>query len=109
MNDELKSAKNKIEAKKRIKTLKDQARLEKLYLDMGMESPAMWSERKAKALEDEYVATPLATKQEFLDLMAKGNNLGKARELLGISMEVACQIILRNVDTIEIFPTKAKV
>jgi hypothetical protein len=109
MNDEFKAAKQKLEAKKRIKELKEKAKREEAYLKMGIEPfEAVWA-RKQKEQEAEYAAVPLETKQKFLDYMAEGKTVGEARDLTGISLDVACKIIIKNKESYEIFPRKAKI
>lgn len=109
MNDELKAAKAKLDARKRIKAMEKELKLEKAYAKYGIEPSHVVIARRKAEFEKEYAAVPLETKQKFLDHMAQGLNVGQARELVGVSLDVAAQIVLRNYDTIELFPRKAKV
>lgn len=45
----------------------------------------------------EYDATPLATRQTYLDALKAGKNIGQAREVAGISLEVAIEITNRAI------------
>lgn len=109
MNEDFKAAKKKLEARKRIKDMQKSLKVEKAYSSLGIESPGAYKERRKRELDAEYASTPLETKQKFLDLMAEGRNLGQARTEANISIEVASQIILRNAESIDLFPRKAKV
>lgn len=48
-------------------------------------------EKEAKELSQE-------KRQEFLDRMYEGNNLGKSAELTGISFDAACGIMNMNIE-----------
>lgn len=46
-------------------------------------------------------ALPRAKRQEFLDLMWKGDTLGENSEKLGISFEAACGIMNANIENMK--------
>lgn len=98
MNEDFKAAKKKLEARKRIKELQKDVRLEKAYLHFGLESPKLSEERRKREFEAQYSAVPLEKKQAFMDLWRNGGiGLGDAAEKVGITTEVASQVLLRNV------------
>ncbi len=51
--------------------------------------------------ERDYEATPIETRQAYLDALKEGKNIGDAREIAGITLDVAMEITNRAIDTIE--------
>lgn len=85
---------------------KKKLKIDKLHAKLYLELPDQYSERKQMELDKWYGNVPLSKKQEFLDLMLAGKNLGEAAKLVGIDTEIASQVILRNMG--QIFPTKVE-
>jgi hypothetical protein len=101
-------AKMKFKMANRQKALKEKkdAKLDKLYKKLGMETHAETIARLDWEREEKYNAVPLEKKQKFLDLMWEGKNVGQASEEAGIDLDIGAQVLLRN--AVSVFPTKAK-
>jgi hypothetical protein len=104
-------AKMKFKMANRQKALEEKksAKLDKIYKKLGMETRAETTARLEWEREEAYKAVSLEKKQKFLDLMAQGKNVGEASDEVGIDSMIGAQIIIRNADTISLWPTKAKV
>lgn len=83
---------------------KKKLKIDKLHAKLHLDLPDEYRERKQMEQDKWYNSVPLSKKQEFLDLMLAGKNLGEAAKAVGIDTEIASQVILRNMR--EIFPTK---
>lgn len=107
--DDLAKMKYKFANRKKIAEDKKKAKLDKLYTKLGMETSEETRQRLDWEREEAYKAVSLEKKQQFLDLMHQGKNVGEASEIVGIDSMIGAQIIIRNYETIELWPTKAKV
>jgi hypothetical protein len=59
--------------------------------------------------ERRYAAVPMEKKQAFLDLWRKGElNLGEAAKEVGITSEVAGDVILNSIDQVSLLGKKVK-
>jgi hypothetical protein len=96
----------RVQNRERDRKLRQDRYFDKLAKILGMKTLGEMRQEREDALEYEYSQVPLETKQSFLDLMNnEGKNVGEAMEILGISLDVAGQVILRN--AMHAFPTKA--
>ena len=96
----------RLKNREKDRAAKKQEKLDGLYKKLGMKTTA---EAKAERqfLEDQaYDAVSLEKKQQFLDLMWEGKNVGEASKIVGIDSMVGAQIILRN--AVSVFPTKVE-
>lgn len=85
---------------------KKKMKIDRLHVQIQREVPDLREERRKMEQDKWYGSVPLSKKQEFLDHMLAGKNLGEAAKLVGIDTEIASQVILRNM--IEIFPRKVE-
>jgi hypothetical protein len=107
MSEDLKAAKAKIAARKRIKEKEAQLKKDKLYAKLGIETNEAWHERYHREKDAAYNAVPLEKKQAFLDLFNKGGkNLGECCREIGIEADIAAEIIMRNKEEYQLWPTK---
>jgi len=85
---------------------KKKMKIDRLHVKIQREVPDLREERIKMEQDKWYGSVPLSKKQEFLDLMLSGKSLGDAAKEVGIDVEIASQVILRNMD--QIFPRKVK-
>lgn len=85
---------------------KKKLKIDKIHAKLYLELPDQMSERRKMEQDKWYGSIPLSKKQEFLDLMLAGKNLGEAAAAVGIDTEIASQVILRNMG--QIFPNKVE-
>lgn len=85
---------------------KKKLKVDRLHAKLQIELPDLRKERREMETDKWYNSVPLSKKQEFLDLMLAGKNLGEAAKAVGIDSEIASQVILRNMGSI--FPTKVE-
>ena len=104
--DDLAKMKFKLANRKKIAEDKRKAKLDKLYTKLGMETHAETTARLEWEREEAYNAVSLEKKQQFLDLMNQGKNVGEASAIVGIDSMVGAQVIIRNAQTVSLFPTK---
>lgn len=50
---------------------------------------------------EQAMAIPQAKRQQLLDLLHEGKNLGEAREIVGIDLMVAAEIVCMNISSYE--------
>ena len=94
----------KIKNRERDRKVVKEKKLDVLYKKLGMKTHTEHMQQIQDEKEFDYANTSLEKKQKFLDLMNAGKNLGEAREIVGITFDVACMIIMKN--AVEMFPTK---
>lgn len=104
--DDLAKMKYKLANRKKIAQDKKQARIDKLFTKFGMETESETKARLEWEREEAYNSVSLEKKQQFLDLMWQGKNVGEASAIVGIDSMIGAQIILRNAGSM--FPTKAE-
>ncbi len=104
--DDLAKMKYKLANRKKIAEDKKQAKIDKLFKQLGMETRAETEARLQWERDEAYNAVSLEKKQKFLDLMWEGKNVGQASAEVGIDSMVGAQIIIRNGNST--FPTKVK-
>ena len=85
---------------------KKDAKLDKLYTKLGMKTHAETMAEIQYKQDRDYEAVSLEKKQQFLDLMWAGKNVGEASKIVGIDSSIGAQIILRN--AVSVFPTKVE-
>lgn len=56
----------------------------------------------------ELAKVPLEKKQEFMNLIKKGMKLGDARQIVDISLDVACDILNNQIESISIINFEVK-
>jgi len=106
--DDLAKMKYKFANRKKIAEEKKQAKLDSLFKKLGMETSKETRDRLDWEREEAYKAVSLEKKQQFLDLMHQGKNVGEASAIVGIDSMIGAQVIIRNSDTIDLFPKKVK-
>jgi DNA-directed RNA polymerase specialized sigma24 family protein len=79
---------------------KKKLKRDKIYAKLHMELPDLTEERYKMELDKWYNAVPIEKKQVFLDHLWDGKKLGEAAQLADISMEIAHQVIIRNIEKI---------
>lgn len=85
---------------------KKKLKIDRLHAKIKIELPDLREERRKMEQDKWYHSVPLSKKQEFLDHMLAGKNLGEAAKLVGIEVDIASEVILRNM--VEIFPRKVE-
>jgi len=85
---------------------KKKLKVDKIHVKLNLELPDLRTERAQIEQDKWYNSVPLSKKQEFLDLMLAGKNLGEAAKAVGIDTDIASQVILRNMG--QIFPSKVE-
>jgi hypothetical protein len=85
---------------------KKKMKIDQLHVKIQREVPDLHKERIQMEQDKWYNSVPLSKKQEFLNHMLDGKNLGEAAKAVGIDTEIASQVILRNMG--QIFPSKVE-
>lgn len=72
----------------------------------------MWCPRRTehyKIIRDREInQIPLEKKQEFLNLLKEGKTIGEAKDKAGFSLEIACEIINRQIENYSILNFEVK-
>jgi hypothetical protein len=59
-------------------------------------------------IDREYSNLSLETKQRFMDLLKEGKSVGTAKDELGLSLDLACEIINRQIQKLQYMDWKVK-
>lgn len=104
--DDLAKMKYKLANRKKIAQDKKHAKIDKLFTKLGMETSSETKDRLQWERDEAYNAVSIEKKQQFLDLMWKGKNVGQAAAEVGIDSMIGAEIIIRNGNST--FPTKVE-
>jgi DNA-directed RNA polymerase specialized sigma24 family protein len=70
------------------------------------EKVAKYMKARRRELEKKYNAVPYAKKKEFLDLMHAGEKLGEAGNKIGVDLDTAGEILMRNIQKVQFLRTE---
>ena len=87
--DDLKKLKIRLANRDRDKKQAQTKRIDSYFRRLGMETSEEREQLRKDELDYDYKQLSRETKQKFLDLMHEGKKVGEAREICGISLDMA--------------------